>query len=95
LDEAYPEPRQPDTFDARYSGAEAFEHLDDRLQNAPPDDQQKINQSTLDRIERHFGVGSGAEFTLRDMEAFTDNPLHFAGASRADRPDRPTEAHDA
>jgi len=72
LDEAYPEPRQPDTFDARYSGAEAFEHLDDRLRNAPPDEQQNVNQSTLDRINRHFGVGSGAEFTLRDMEAFTD-----------------------
>jgi len=72
LDEVYPEPRQPDTFDARYSGAEAFEHLNDRLRNAPPDEQQKINQSTLDRIERHFGVGSGTEFTLRDMEAFTD-----------------------
>jgi len=72
LDEAYPEPRQPDTFDARYSGAEAFEHLDDRLRNTPPDEQQNVNQSTIGRINRHFGVGSGAEFTLRDMEAFTD-----------------------
>ncbi|MFD1588206.1 type I-D CRISPR-associated helicase Cas3' [Halorientalis brevis] len=69
---AYPEPRQPETFDARYSAAEGFEHLDDRLQNAPPDEQQAIKQSTLDRIERHFGVGSGAGFSLRDMEAFTD-----------------------
>ena len=72
LAEVYPDPRQPSTFDSRYSAAEAFEHLDDRLQNAPPDDQQTIKQSTLDRIRRHFGVGSGTEFSLRDMEAFTD-----------------------
>lgn len=72
LAEAYPDPRQPDTFDAKYSAAEAFEHLDDRLRNAPPDDQQTIKQSTLERIERHFGVGPGADFTLQDMERFTD-----------------------
>ncbi|WP_136688415.1 type I-D CRISPR-associated helicase Cas3' [Halorhabdus amylolytica] len=72
LDEVYPDPRQPETFDARYSAAEAFEHLDYRLRNAPPDDQQAIKQATLDRIRRHFGVGSGTDFSLRDMEAFTD-----------------------
>ena len=72
LDDAYPEPRRPDTFDARYSAAEAFEHLDNRLRNTPPDEVQPIKRSTLDRIERHFGVGSDTEFSLRDMEAFTD-----------------------
>jgi CRISPR-associated endonuclease/helicase Cas3 len=72
LAEAYPQPRQPATFDARYSAAEAFEHLDDRLRNAPPDEHQTIKRSTLDRIERHFGVGPGKDFTLRDMEAFTN-----------------------
>lgn len=72
LDHAYPEPRRPETFDVRYSAAEAFQHLDDRLRNAPTDEVQAIKQSTLDRIERHFGVGPGAEFSLRDMEAFTD-----------------------
>ncbi|WP_254768246.1 type I-D CRISPR-associated helicase Cas3' [Salinilacihabitans rarus] len=71
LDDAYPEPRRPETFDARYSAAEAFEHLNDRLRNAPPDEVQEIKRSTLDRIKRHFGIGSETEFSLRDMEAFT------------------------
>jgi len=72
LNQAYPKPRQPKTFDARYSAAEAFAHLDDRLHNAPPDEQQEVKQSTLGRIKRHFGVGPDTEFSLRDMEAFTD-----------------------
>jgi len=72
LDGAYSEPRQPETFDAKYSAAEALEHLDDRLQNAPPDETEPIKHSTLNRIERHFGIGPDTEFSLRDMEAFTD-----------------------
>lgn len=72
LEEAYPDPRDPETFDARYSAAEAFDHLDHRLQNAPPDDVAAIESETLDRIERHFGVGTDTDFSLRDMEAFTD-----------------------
>ena len=72
LDVAYPKPRQPRTFDARYSAAEAFEHLDHRLQNVSSDEAPAIEESTLDRIERHFGVGFDTEFSLRDMEAFTD-----------------------
>ncbi|AUX08203.1 CRISPR-associated helicase Cas3 [Halalkaliarchaeum desulfuricum] len=72
LADAYPDPRQPATFDAKYSAAEAFEHLDDRLRNASSDDQQAIEQSTLDRIKRHFGVGPGADFSLQDMERFTE-----------------------
>jgi len=69
---AYPDPRDPETFDARYSAAEAFDHLNHRLQNAPPDDTAEIEASTLERIERHFGVGTNTDFSLRDMEAFTD-----------------------
>jgi CRISPR-associated endonuclease/helicase Cas3 len=69
--EAYPEPRDPETFDARYSAAEAFDHLDHRLQNAPPDEVDAIKSETVDRIERHFQVGTDTEFSLRDMEAFT------------------------
>lgn len=72
LDETYPKPRQPQTFDARYSAAEAFEHLDHRRRNAPPDEVPEIEESTLDRIERHFGVGLDTTFSLRDMEAFTE-----------------------
>lgn len=72
LEGIYPEPRQPETFDARYSAAEAFEHLDHRLRNAPSEDQQTIKRSSLNRIEKHFGVGTDTEFSLRDMEAFTE-----------------------
>lgn len=72
LYEIYPEPRQPETFDARYSAAEAFEHLSNRLKNAPHDEHELIRDSTLDRIKRHFGVGMNTDFSLRDMEAFTE-----------------------
>ncbi len=72
LAEAYPTPRQPATFDAKYSAAEAFEHLDTRLKNAPTDDHEQIKQSSLDRIRRHFNVGPGTKFSLQDMERFTE-----------------------
>lgn len=72
LDESYPKSRQPETFDARYSAAEAFEHLNHRLRNVSSDDAPAIEESALDRISRHFGVGHDTEFSLRDMEAFTE-----------------------
>ena len=72
VEDAYPSPRQPETFDARYSAAEAFQHLDHRLRNAPLDAEGTIKRETLDRIKRHFDVGSETAFSLRDMEAFTE-----------------------
>lgn len=72
LAETYPKSRRPKTFDARYSAAESLKHLDDRLQNAPPDETDAIKQDTFSRIKRHFGVGTETEFSLRDMEAFTE-----------------------
>lgn len=72
LAEAYPTPRQPATFDAKYSAAEAFEHLATRLENAPTGDHQEIKRSSLDRIRRHFGVGTDSEFSLQDMERFSE-----------------------
>jgi len=72
LARAYPTPRQPETFDAKYSAAEAFEHLDTRLQNAPTDEHEQIKQSNLDRVRRHFGVGMDTEFSLQDMERFSE-----------------------
>jgi len=72
LAESYPTPRQPATFDVKYSAAEAFEHLATRLENAPTDDHDQIKQSSLDRIRRHFGVGPDTEFSLQDMERFSE-----------------------
>lgn len=73
LEEVYPDPRDPETFDARYSAAEAFDHLDHRLRNSPPDDAEAIKSETLDRIQRHFGVGPSSEFSLEDLDRFTDS----------------------
>lgn len=72
LNEVYPDPRRPETFDARYSAAESFKHLQDRLENAPPDETNQIKQDALARIKRHFGIGHQTNFSLRDMEAFTE-----------------------
>lgn len=72
LNEAYPRPRQPKTFDARYSAAEAFRHLDERLWDIPSDEKQEIKSASLARTERHFGVGIDTEFSLRDMKTFTE-----------------------
>lgn len=72
LADTYPDPRRPETFDARYSAAETFEHLRERLRNAPPDETEAIERDALARIKRHFGVGMDTDFSLRDMEAFTE-----------------------
>ena len=72
LKEAYPDPRDPETFDARYSAAEAFDHLDHRLQNAPPDDVETIELEGVSRIQRHFGLGPETDFSLSDLQRFTD-----------------------
>lgn len=72
LEDAYDEPRQPETFDARYSAAEALEHLDHRRNNASSDQIDQITVEALDRIERHFAVGPDTEFSISDMRRFTD-----------------------
>ncbi len=54
LEEAYPSPREPDTFDWRYSASEAREHLQTRLQDTPPDSKERVEQRGLSRIYRHF-----------------------------------------
>ncbi|WP_128478964.1 type I-D CRISPR-associated helicase Cas3' [Halorussus pelagicus] len=70
LDEAYDEPRQPETFDARYSAAEALEHLDQRCKSATSDQADDISIEALDRIERHFSVGPDTEFSIADLKRF-------------------------
>jgi CRISPR-associated endonuclease/helicase Cas3 len=72
LEDAYDEPRQPKTFDARYSAAEAFEHLDQRCRTATTEQTEEVKREALDRIQRHFSVGSETEFSLADMERFAD-----------------------
>lgn len=72
VDSAYSEPRQPETFDARYSAAEAIEHLNTRLRGVPDEDHQIVKGASLERIKRHFSVGLDTDFSLRDMKAFTN-----------------------
>lgn len=72
LAKAYDEPRQPETFNARYSAAEAFEHLDQRCRTATTGQTEEIKREALARIQRHFSVGPETEFSLADMERFAD-----------------------
>jgi len=70
LETIYPNPRQPDTFDWRYSAAEAFEHLHNRLQNTRPDLNEDVKNSGIERIHRHFLADYG--LTFADIERTAD-----------------------
>lgn len=54
LDKTYPEPREPSTFDWRFSASEAKEHLSHRLRNSSPNQQEEIKKEGVERIQRHF-----------------------------------------
>jgi hypothetical protein len=68
LDDAYSSPREPDSFDWRYSAPEALEHLDDRLRDTPPDRQDKIVSRAGERIERQFLADADARVSDDDIK---------------------------
>jgi CRISPR-associated endonuclease/helicase Cas3 len=70
LGDIYPDPREPDTFDWRYSAPEALEHLDHRLRNTPSDLGDVVKQRGIERIRRHFLAEHGLSFA--DLERTTD-----------------------
>lgn len=85
----YPEPREPETFDWRYSAPEALEHLHKRLQNTTSDQRGDIESRGLERIHRHFLAEAGLSFNdieraadtidwrvLRDLQWYRGNSLH-------------------
>jgi CRISPR-associated endonuclease/helicase Cas3 len=70
LERTYPNPRQPATFDWRFSASEALEHLQDRLRNTPSDLQEDVKKLGVERIHRHFLADHG--FTFDDIERTAD-----------------------
>jgi CRISPR-associated endonuclease/helicase Cas3 len=70
LEGIYPDPREPETFDWRYSASEAFEHLRNRLRNTTSDVQDSVKEAGVKRIHRHFLAKHG--LTFRDIERTAD-----------------------
>lgn len=59
LDTAYPQPRSPESFDWRYSAAEAYYHTKQRAYDAVSAgeagiDTESIHDDGMERIQRHF-----------------------------------------
>lgn len=70
LETIYPNPREPDTFDWRYSASEALEHLDNRLRKTSSDLQGDVKQLGIERVHRHFLAAHGLTFS--DVERTAD-----------------------
>lgn len=71
LDEVYDDPREPESFDWRYSAAEAWYHTERRMENAVSSDENSVDAETIqregeERILRHF-VESNGKLTIRDV----------------------------
>ncbi len=67
LDDAYPSPREPHSFDWRYSAPEALEHLSERRDKAPSDRQEAITSRGRARIERQFLADADARVSREDI----------------------------
>lgn len=72
LDDIYPEPRKPESFDWRYSAIEAREHLKERFQNATKDQREMIRKQGEDRIRRHFLHSDTEHLNRSDVERMMD-----------------------
>lgn len=70
LETIYPEPRQPETFDWRYSATEAREHLETRLRNVTSGQRDEVQKAGIDRIYRHFLASH--DLTDDDLERAVD-----------------------
>ena len=70
LGEAYHEPRDRESFDWRYSAAEAYHHLRKRARDANPELADEIRSTGWDRIISHFAPDSG--LTREDLDRYID-----------------------
>ncbi|SEM00564.1 type I-D CRISPR-associated helicase Cas3' [Haloferax larsenii] len=70
LGEAYHNPRDRESFDWRYSAAEAYHHLRRRARDANPELAEKIRTQGWARITSHFAPESG--LTRTDLERYID-----------------------
>jgi CRISPR-associated endonuclease/helicase Cas3 len=70
LGDAYHDPRDRESFDWRYSAAEAYQHLRRRTRDANPELAETIRAKEWDRITSHFASDSG--LTREDLERYID-----------------------
>lgn len=70
LGAVYPNSREPETFDWRYSASEALEHLHNRLRRTTSDKQDDVKSLGIERIHRHFLAEQG--LTFDDIERTAD-----------------------
>ena len=68
LDETYPEPRRPTSFDWRYSAPEELQHIDNRLRDASSEQQDDIVIAGQSRIQRHFLDGTNVRLDSDDIQ---------------------------
>jgi len=71
LEDAYHDPREFDSFDWRYSAAEAHHHTERRARDANSERAEGIREEGWERILRHFG-GGDPPLTRSDVEAHAD-----------------------
>lgn len=74
LSGAYHDPRDPESFDWRYSAAEAYHHVRERMKDANSETVDEIETTGWERITRHFG--SEEEITRSDIERYADTIDH-------------------
>jgi CRISPR-associated endonuclease/helicase Cas3 len=70
LGRAYRNPRDRESFDWRYSAAEAYHHIRRRERDAPPGLAERIRERGWERITDHFATSEG--ITRADVERYAD-----------------------
>jgi len=71
LEDAYHDPREFESFDWRYSAAEAHHHIERRARDANSERAERIRKEGWRRILRHFG-GGDPPLTRSDVKAHAD-----------------------
>lgn len=54
LEDTFPDPTDPQSFDWRYSAPEALDHVERRARSSPPDHRERIEREGFERLTRHF-----------------------------------------
>lgn len=70
LERAYRDPRDRESFDWRYSAAEAYHHIRRRERDAPPELADRIREHGWDRITAHFAASEA--ITRADVKRYAD-----------------------
>lgn len=70
LSRAYHDPRDLESFDWRYSAAEAYHHVRERVKDTNSESVDDIKEQGWRRITRHFGSEEG--ITRSDIERYAD-----------------------